>query len=413
VGTITETIIRKIAPLGRSDLVSAVVRGWPRAEAAGINTRLRAAHFLAQICTETGGLQILSESGAYSAKRIVEIFGVGHHSAKVTQVEAERIAALPTVQRGPVLFDRVYGPGNPTKAREFNNLEPGDGWKYRGGGMMQATGKSNYAALARKTWMPLVEHPGLLHQPDSAFQAAYLEWSQDNRCNAAADRDDVVAVRRIINGGTNGISETRAYLAKAKAALANYDSGAPASPPADAAVPHDQRGEAIRSVQLALDGMGYHEVGLIDGKWGGKTAAAIAAFMNDRHLTGAPVIDDDLLHEIGMARTEEWSRPMAPERVAAPEALVAANAPEIVPVQRGRLAALAATGTSVLGVVTSALGEYFQDALTWVSSLKEHAAGVPGWFWWAAAGGVAMLMWYFSSQGAKGIVDAFRRGERS
>jgi hypothetical protein len=55
-----------------------------------------------------------------SAARISEIFGVGRHSAKVTAAEAKRIAALPVAQRGPVLFNRVYGVGNPTKMRVFN-----------------------------------------------------------------------------------------------------------------------------------------------------------------------------------------------------------------------------------------------------------------------------------------------------
>ena len=71
---------------------------------------------------------------------------------------------------GRVLFNRVYGIGNPTKMREFDNTGPNDGWLYRGGGMMQCTGKSNYAKMAKKTGLPLVEHPELLHQPDSAFK---------------------------------------------------------------------------------------------------------------------------------------------------------------------------------------------------------------------------------------------------
>lgn len=224
--------LRAIAGQGaRTDLVNAIIVGWPAAvAAAGLTTKLRATHFLAQIMTETGGLQILSESGAYRADRIMEIFGVGKHSAKVTSAEAKQIAALPVAERGPVLFNRVYGVGNPTKMREFDNTGPNDGWLYRGGGMMQCTGKSNYAAMAKKTGLPLVEHPELLHQPDSAFKAAYLEWAQDGRCNAAADRDDVAAVRKIINGGSNGLADCRRFLAAAKKALDGY-SAPKAAPP--------------------------------------------------------------------------------------------------------------------------------------------------------------------------------------
>ena len=73
----------------------------------------------------------------------------------MTQAEAKRIAALPVAQRGPVLFNRVYGVGNPTKMREFNNTGANDGWLYRGGGMMQATGKSNYVErpISGSTWL--------------------------------------------------------------------------------------------------------------------------------------------------------------------------------------------------------------------------------------------------------------------
>ena len=68
----------------------------------------------------------------------------------MTAAEAKRIAALPVAQRGPVLFNRVYGVGNPTKMREFNNTGPNDGWLYRGGGMMQAPGKATTSRCRRR-----------------------------------------------------------------------------------------------------------------------------------------------------------------------------------------------------------------------------------------------------------------------
>lgn len=305
----------------RADLVAAIVRGWPVAiEKARLTTRLRAAHFLAQIMTETGGLSILSESGAYRAERISEIFGQGHHSAAITPAEAKRIAALPIAQRGPVLFNRVYGTGNLKKSREFGNTGPNDGWLYRGGGMMQCTGKSNYAAMAKKTGLPLVEHPELLHQPDSAFTAAYLEWAQDGRCTAAADRDDVAAVRKVINGGQNGIAECRRFLAKAKTILADYHASpalvsvppvstvdeivtepvvqeaadpvgakevTPAPPNADVpvAIDPDIVGDPeLFAVQKRLKGRHYSP-GIPSGRWGGMTAGAISGFANDAHLS--------------------------------------------------------------------------------------------------------------------------------
>ena len=157
-----------------------------------------------------------STTSAYvplSFSPVMKTFGVGKHSAKVTQTEANAIAALPVARRGPRLFNRVYGIGNPTKMREFGNTGPNDGWLYRGGGMMQCTGKSNYAKMAKKIGLPLVEHPELLHQPDSAFEVAYLDWAQDGRAIRTADaipqnfKVNIAANRKVINGGTNGLAE--------------------------------------------------------------------------------------------------------------------------------------------------------------------------------------------------------------
>lgn len=178
-------------------------------------------------------------------------------------------------------------------------------------------------------------------------------------------------------------------------------------------VPHGEQSDDIRSVQKRLDALGYHEVGLVDGKWGGKTAAAIAAFKNDRHLDGEPVIDAALIQEIIAAEKEGFQRPIAPARKEATEETVTKQAPEIVPVKRSRLAALWATIVSGFLAVVNAVGDYFQDAWSWVTSFKAQAAGAPGWIWWALAFAVAILIYFSAKNGAHGIVEAFRKGERS
>jgi predicted chitinase len=174
-----KSIVKTLGASPRADLVVAIVRGWPEAvPQREPDTRSRAGYFLANIMTETGGLQILSESGTYCASRIMQIFCVGKRSAKITDAEARRIASPQVSQRGPVLFDRVYGIGNPTKAREFGHARPGQGWLYHGGGMLHTNGLSGYRRRAKETGLPLVEHPELFHQPDSAFKSAYLTWGR-------------------------------------------------------------------------------------------------------------------------------------------------------------------------------------------------------------------------------------------
>ncbi|MDX3971181.1 MAG: hypothetical protein QHD01_31935 [Bradyrhizobium sp.] len=456
--SITAAQLKAIAGAGaRADLVAAIVRGWPNAVAkAGLTTRLRAAHFLAQIMTETGGLSILEESGAYRAARIMEIFGVGKHSAAVTAAEAKRIAALPVAQRGVVLFNRVYGTGNPRKMREFNNTGPNDGWLYRGGGMMQATGKSNYAKMAKKTGLPLVEHPELLHQPDSAFMAAYLEWAQDGRCNTAADRDDVVEVRRIINGGRNGLAECRKYLAKAKQALADYSAAPAASfvaldPAADQAAVEDQPDPAppppnvqpldpaavgdpvLFDVQRRLKARRYSP-GMIDGRWGGATAGALSGFMNDRGLA-LPLptsletfhdIADELHGELTEAETENWYRPVSEARAAADPKVVTQLAPEVVPAKRNFLTALwgsiVAIATAVWQWVSSTVSDawdFFTDHRDivddhpgLVSTIWGHVTALPVEVWWLlGAGGLAFIA-YNSWRAIKTSTLSVQTGER-
>lgn len=463
----TAAQLKVIAGAGaRADLVAAIVRGWPTAVVkARLTTRLRAAHFLAQIMTETGGLQILEESGAYRAARILEIFGGGRHSAAVTEVEARRIAALPVAQRGPVLFNRVYGVGNPRKMREFNNTGPNDGWLYRGGGMMQATGKSNYAAMSRKTGLPLVEHPELLHQPDSAFVAAYLEWAQGGRCNAAADRDDVVAVRKIINGGDNGLAECRVYLTRAKKALVDY-TPAPAgdveleradqvtadAPPAPASSPPaapsnvqpldpDVRGDAVLyDVQRRLKARRYSP-GVLDGRWGSGTSGALSGFMNDRGLALVLPSSVDEFHgiadqvraELGKAETEiqpdgsvGWYRPVSAARAGADPEVVTQLAPEVVPARRNFLVALWSSIAAGAGAVWQTVSDSVTRAWDFftdhrdvvddhpglVSSLWQHVSALPSGVWLLlGAGGLAFIA-YNSWRAIKTSTLAVTTGER-
>jgi len=171
----------------------------------GIDTALELQHFMAQVAHESGGFTILWESGAYSEAQIMRIFGVGKHSARVTAQEAREIAALPVRERGKVLFERVYGLGNAKKAAELGNTEPGDGFKFRGFGPMQITGRRDHERLLMGD-----------HSPYAALRASFREWDEKN-CNELAARDDIKSITRRINGGYNGIESRKRYLARAKA----------------------------------------------------------------------------------------------------------------------------------------------------------------------------------------------------
>lgn len=201
-------IVHSLCPHAKSSYQLAFENGDALFAEHGITTPLRLAHFCAQAFHETGGLTIEWESGNYSAERLVEIFGIGHHSAAVKVDEARRLA-----HDGPAIFERVYGLGNPHKAHELGNMQPGDGWKYRGGGIMQTTGRSNYRRMGEKCGVDFEGHPELVLSAEHALKPALTEWTEGN-LNAAADRNDITTITKRINGGLNGLDDRRVWLAK-------------------------------------------------------------------------------------------------------------------------------------------------------------------------------------------------------
>ncbi len=163
---------------------------------------LRLAHFLAQVCHETGGLRILVENLNYSAKRLTEVWPSRFPTLSAAAAFANNPRAL---------ANKVYG-------GRMGNVDPDDGWTYRGRGLLQITGRDHYAQNGRALGIPLEAHPDLALAPEHALAIALETWRAKG-CDAPADADDIVAVTRRINGGLIGLEDRRAWLRKAKAAL--------------------------------------------------------------------------------------------------------------------------------------------------------------------------------------------------
>lgn len=269
-------VIKKVAPKARREYLQAFERGEALLDKAGINTQLRTAHFLAQILHESGGLTVTRESGNYRADRIMQIFGVGRHSAAVTEAEAARLAG-----NAEALFERVYGVGNPRKAKEFKNTSPGDGYKYRGGGIIQTTGKSNYKKWGEKIGVDLVADPELICSADVALKPALFEWTA-TKCNADADKNDIGAITRKINGGTNGLADRKAWFKKVFPLCEDdqLKSAEPSIVPPLAVV----RNPDILWTQKALNQLGADPKLAEDGLEGPKTHEAIRWFQAIRKV---------------------------------------------------------------------------------------------------------------------------------
>lgn len=178
----------------------------PLAEACaefGIDTPARLAAFLAQVAHESANLARLVENLNYSAQGLLAVW-----PNRFTPEAASAIARQPERIANRVYAGRL---GNDDEAS-------GDGWRYRGRGLIQVTGKANYAACGKALGLDLVGAPELLETPGPAARSAAWFWSSRG-LNAPADRGDIEAITRTINGGLTGLADRKAHYAHAVAAL--------------------------------------------------------------------------------------------------------------------------------------------------------------------------------------------------
>lgn len=172
--SVTRERLMRLAPQGRAAIVAGLASSFDRgAPAAGIVTRLRLCHFLAQAAHESDRFRTLEEYG------------------------------------GPAYFARYGG------RRDLGNTQAGDGARYHGRGLFQLTGRANYRRYGAMIGLDLEGSPERAKEPAVSLAIAFAYW-RDRGCNAAADADDVVAVTKLINGGRNGLAQRRQLLALAK-----------------------------------------------------------------------------------------------------------------------------------------------------------------------------------------------------
>jgi GH24 family phage-related lysozyme (muramidase) len=180
--------------------------------------------------------------------------------------------------------------------------------------------------------------------------------------------------------------------------------------------PHGKENDEIKQVQKLLDLLGYHEVGDIDGKWGGKTAGAIAAFRNDRHLSGGPGIDEELKAELQRAMDEDWDRPIAEKRAEATAEELAPKVPEVK--KAAKAEKVGWWGTIGVGITTglTIVMNFFGQAMAWLSPIQSIAEGVPWWWWIPVALVVCGLLAYVANKAGDAklaAVKAYQTGERN
>jgi putative chitinase len=146
-----------------------------------IDTPLRMAHFFGQVLHESGGFRWLKE-----------IWGPSDAQAR-------------------------YEPPSRLAAR-LGNTQAGDGKRFMGRGVIQLTGRSNYAQFSKAMGVDFISQPELVESPQYAVMVGGWYWST-RKLNVPADQDDLLKVTRLVNGGTNGLEDRRKYLLRAKKVL--------------------------------------------------------------------------------------------------------------------------------------------------------------------------------------------------
>jgi putative chitinase len=110
-------------------------------------------------------------------------------------------------ESGSLRYTRELADGLSYEGRDdLGNTQPGDGPKYKGRGLLQITGRANYAACGAALGLGLIAHPELIEQPSGAARSAAWYWKQHG-LNRYADTDSFGALTRAINGGFNGLDE--------------------------------------------------------------------------------------------------------------------------------------------------------------------------------------------------------------
>ena len=163
----------------------------------GITSERRVAHFLSQCAHESGGFKRLEENLNYSAKALRSVFG--RYFGDAPKANADEYARNPEM-----IANRVYN--DAYRKYKMGNTQEGDGWRFRGRGLKQLTGRDNYTRFGKSIGMTAEEAAEYVATPSGAIESACWFWDTNN-LNDIADGDDVVKMTKKINGGNIGLED--------------------------------------------------------------------------------------------------------------------------------------------------------------------------------------------------------------
>ena len=228
-----------------------------------IDTVDRVAGFIAQCGHESGGFRILSENLNYSATALNKIFP--------KYFKRRGVDPTPYHRKPEMIANVIY-------ANRMDNgpTSSGDGWRFRGGGILQLTGRYNYTQFGKAVNMTAAEATDYVRTKKGAIDSACWFWDT-NKINRYCDRQDIVGMSKRINGGPIGLADRKKHFAHAIEVLGGHH-GIKVETSNVTTLKKGSRGKEVKRLQKAL-------AITADGVFGSGTARVLKEWQSRNGLT--------------------------------------------------------------------------------------------------------------------------------
>ena len=260
-----------------------------------INTPNRIAGFVAQCAHESTNFTALEENLNYSEAQLLKVFG--RYFGPAPKRNAAEYARKPEMIANYVYMDEF-------RVSKMGNVNPGDGWLFRGRGLKQLTGRENYTNFGKSIGMTAAEAAVYVATEKGAIESACWFWNR-NKLNTVADADDIVRMTKIINGGDIGLADRKIrYDAAKKILSSNVTQSTPVKPAASptlvsvsipiAPAPILRRGSSGDVVKKIQAKLGLPE----DGEFRLSTEIAVKKWQMANNLTADGIVGPKTLERL-------------------------------------------------------------------------------------------------------------------
>ena len=257
------------------DWFDAMLEMFPKYE---ITTTHRVAGFLAQTAHESANYKTITENLNYSSKALNAIFG---KYFKRAGVDAQKYHRQPEK-----IANRIYA-----GRMDNGDTASGDGWTFRGGGILQLTGRYNYTEFGKTVGMSAEEATDYVRTPKGAIESACWFWKTNN-INKYCDADDIVRMTKRINGGTIGLADRKKHYAHALEILGEHWEPSEDNDDVEySLIRQGSKGGTVKKLQEAL--------GITaDGHFGAGTEQALRSWQRENDCTPDGVAGPQTLNKI-------------------------------------------------------------------------------------------------------------------